>query len=97
MPFGACHNIIHTQARSPTCACLLYPTNIVPSVSLFHTFLRIFLGIFPSKVEVLGRDCSLNLAPGGTVKAVEPAGPLSVAKEGVWELDDRVVRLDYKR
>ncbi|CAM9514000.1 unnamed protein product, partial [Laminaria digitata] len=50
-----------------------------------------------SKVEVFERDSSLILSPGGSVKAVEPAGPLSVSKEGQWELDpdDRVVKLDY--
>ena len=52
-----------------------------------------------SKVEVLGRDSSLVLGAGGSVTAVEPAGPLSVAKEGQWELDanDRMVKLDFKR
>ena len=45
------------------------------------------------------RNSSLILAPGGSVKAVEPAGPLSVSKEGQWEFDadDRVVKLDYAR
>lgn len=52
-----------------------------------------------SKVEVQGQDCSLVLAPGGSVTAVEAAGPLSVAKEGQWTLDpmDRTVKLDYQR
>lgn len=33
------------------------------------------------------------------MKAVEPAGPLSVSKEGQWQLDvnDLVVKLDYAR
>lgn len=39
------------------------------------------------------------LAPGGAVKSVEPAGFLSVTKEGQWEFDadDRAVKLDFKR
>lgn len=60
--------------------------------------LLVALAMF-SKVEVLGQESSFILAAGGRVTTVEPAGLLSVAKEGQWALDstDHVVKLDYTR
>lgn len=45
------------------------------------------------------REGSLTLEPGGTLKAVEPAGPVSLAKVGEWELDpqQRTIKLAYTR
>lgn len=53
-----------------------------------------------STVDVLTRDSSITLAPGGQLTAVEPSGPfLSVSKEGQWKLDatERFIKLDYAR
>lgn len=78
-------------------------------LSIHYSFFRAYLrcevtrtgsrATIGSKVELFGRGSSLVLGPGGSLTAVEPVGPLSIAKEGQWELDadDRMVKLDFKR
>lgn len=52
-----------------------------------------------SKAEIFGREGTLELDSGGSVKAVDPVGLLSVAKEGQWGFNPktRMISLAYKR